>query len=113
MKDWRIAALILGNLVATVLANIGFKLSAASHDWRHFWLWQVAGNMAGFIGVLTITGLMRFIPLHVAYPVTIGLSVIGVQVIAARLLFRESIGPLQWLGTGLVAAGIVLISGRR
>jgi len=45
--------------------------------------------------------------------VTIGLSVIGVQVIAARLLFRESIGPLQWLGTGLVAAGIVLISGRR
>ena len=113
MKDWRIDALVLGNLVANVLANIGFKLSAASHDWRHFWLWQVAGNMAGFIGVLTITGLMRFIPLHVAYPVTIGLSVIGVQVIAARLLFRESIGPLQWLGTGLVAAGIVLISGRR
>jgi drug/metabolite transporter (DMT)-like permease len=42
-----------------------------------------------------------------------GVSVIGVQVIAAQFLFRESIGLLQWVGTGLVTAGIVLISTRR
>jgi multidrug transporter EmrE-like cation transporter len=113
MRGWRIGALILGNLAFTVLAKIGFKLSAASSDWRGFWFWQIAGNLAGFIGVLTLTRLLRLIPLHVAYPVTMGLSVIGVQVIAAFLLFRESIGPLQWVGTGLVTLGVALIGTRR
>ena len=113
MKGRRTAALILGNLAFTVLAKIGFKLSAASSDWRRFWFWQIAANLAGFAGVLTLTWLLRLIPLHVAYPVTMGLAVIGVQVIAAWLLFHESIGLLQWLGTGLVVAGIVLISVRR
>jgi multidrug transporter EmrE-like cation transporter len=113
MRGWRIGVLILGNLAFTVLAKIGFKLSAASSNWRGFWFWQIAGNLAGFIGVLTLTWLLRFIPLHVAYPVTMGLAVIGVQVVAAQCLFRESIGLLQWAGTGLVTAGIVLISVRR
>ena len=113
MRGWRIAALILGNLIFTVLAKVGFKLSAASNDWRGFWCWQIAGNLAGFVGVLTLTWLLRLIPLHVAYPVTMGLAVIGVQVIASRFLFQESIAPLQWMGTGLVTAGIVLISARR
>ncbi len=113
MRGWRIGALILGNLAFTVLAKIGFNLSAASSNWRGFWFWQIAGNLAGFIGVLTLTWLLRLIPLHIAYPVTMGLSVIGVQVIAAQFLFRESIGPLQWVGTGLVTAGIVLIGTRR
>jgi drug/metabolite transporter (DMT)-like permease len=35
---------------------------------------------------------------------------VGMQVFAARLVFREVIHPGQWLGTGLVIAGIVLIS---
>jgi multidrug transporter EmrE-like cation transporter len=113
MRGWRIGALIVGNLTFTVLAKIGFKLSAASGDWRGFWFWQIAGNLAGFVGVLTLTWLLRFIPIHIAYPVTMGLAVVGVQVGAARLLFRESIGLLQWVGTGLVVAGIVLISARR
>jgi multidrug transporter EmrE-like cation transporter len=49
---------------------------------------------------------------HVAYPVTQRLAVIGVQVLAAWLLFRETIAPHQWLGTALVVAGIALITVR-
>ena len=113
MTEWRIGTLILGNLAFTVLAKVGFKLSAASNDWRGFWFWQIAGNLAGFIGVLTLTWLLRLIPLHIAYPVTMGLAVIGVQVIAAQFLFRESIGLLQWVGAGLVTVGVVLIGARR
>lgn len=113
MREWRVTILILGNLAFTVLATVGFKLSAASSGWRGFWFWQIAGNLAGFAGVLTLTWLLRLIPIHVAYPVTVGLAVIGVQVVVARLFFRESIGLLQWVGTGLVTAGIVLISARR
>jgi multidrug transporter EmrE-like cation transporter len=113
MRAWRIAALIGGNLAFSVLAKVGFKLSAASSDWRGFWFWQIAGNLAGFVGVLTLTWLLRLIPLHIAYPVTMGLAVVGVQIVAARLLFRETIGVIQWVGTGLVTAGVVLISARR
>ena len=62
------------------------------------------------ITVLTLTWLLRYLPLHVAYPVTAGLAVIGVQVAAARWLFDEAVSPTQWLGTLLVVTGIVLIS---
>jgi len=112
LRGLRTATLILGNLIFTVLANVDFKLSAASNDWRGFWFWQIIGNMAGFAGVLTLTWLLRFIPIHIAYPVTMGLAVVGMQVIVARLVFQEAIGPLQWVGTGLVTAGVVLISAR-
>ncbi len=105
-------SLIGGNLLFNIIANASFKLSAASPTWRGFLIWQVIGNLAGLITVLTLTGLLRFIPLRVAYPVTAGLAVIGVQVIAARLLFHEPISPTQWLGTLLIMAGIVLIGGR-
>lgn len=105
-------ALIGGNLLFNIIANASFKLSAASPAWRGFLAWQLVGNLAGFITVLTLTGLLRFVPLHVAYPVTAGLAVIGVQVVAAGLFFHEPISPTQWLGTLLVVAGIALISGR-
>jgi multidrug transporter EmrE-like cation transporter len=110
MRVLQTVVLILSHMGFATLAGVGFKLSAASTTVRSFWLWQVAGNIAGFSGVLILTTLMRLVPLHVAYPVTQGLTVVGVQVFAARLLFREVIQPGQWLGTVLVIAGIVLIS---
>jgi multidrug transporter EmrE-like cation transporter len=107
-----ITVLTGGNLLFNIVANASFELSAASPAWRGFLAWQIAGNLAGFITVLTLTGLLRFVPLHVAYPVTGGLAVIGVQVVAAELIFHEQISSAQWLGTLLVVAGIALISGR-
>ena len=113
MKGLRIGGLVLGYTLLNVLANIGIKLSSTSKGWRDFLLWQIAGNLTGFLGVLTFTALLRLVPLHMAYPVTQGLAMIGVQVIAALLLFREAIEPQQWAGTALVIAGIVLIGMRR
>ncbi len=107
-----ILALVSTNLVFNVMANASFKVSASSSTWRGFLSWQVVGNLAGFVTVLTLTGLLRYIPLRVAYPVTTGLAVLGVQVLAARLLFQEPITAAQWLGTLLIAAGIVLITTR-
>lgn len=107
---WLPLVLVLGNLVFNIVANASFKLSAASPTWRGFLVWQIVGNLAGFITVLTLTGLLRYVPLHVAYPVTAGLAVVGVQVVAARWLFDEPISSAQWLGTLLVTLGIVLIT---
>ncbi len=104
--------LIGGNMLFNILANTSFKYSAMSQSWRGFLTWQVLGNLAGLITVITLTFLLRSVPLNVAFPITTGLAVIGVQVIAARLLFHESISPAQWLGTLFIVIGIVLISGR-
>lgn len=104
-----LTVLVAANLLFNIVAQAGFKLSANSSHWRGFLLWQIVGNLAGFITVLTLTGLLRFIPLSVAYPLTVGLAVVGVQIAAARLLFHESITSLQWLGTLLITFGVLLV----
>jgi multidrug transporter EmrE-like cation transporter len=105
-----IAALLIGSTVFNIAANASFKAAAQSPSWRGFLSWQVAGNLAGFVTVLALTGLLRFIPLAIAFPVTTGLAVIGVQVAAAGLIFHEPISPVQWLGTGVIVLGIFLVS---
>ena len=104
--------LVGGNLLFNIVANASFKLSAASPNWRGLMAWQVIGNLAGLVTVITLTWLLRYIPLSVAFPVTTGLAVIGVKVIASGWLFHEPISSIQWLGTLLVILGIVLLSGR-
>ena len=105
-----VTALLLSNLLFNVVSNGSFKVSAQSGNLRGFIFWQVTGNLAGFITVITLTGLLRFIPLHVAFPVTTGLAVIGVQLIAGKFFFGEVISTERWLGTILVVIGIALIS---
>jgi len=107
-----ILTFISANLLCNIVANASFKVSASSPNVRSFLTWQVIGNIAGFITVLTLTGLLRYIPLSIAYPVTMGLAVLGVQVVAASVLFREPITPAQWLGALLIVLGIMLIGGR-
>ncbi len=111
-SNFLVAALLIINLLFNIIANSSFKISAESVNLRGFLTWQVVGNLAGFITVLTLTGLLKFIPLHVAFPITTGLAVIGVQVVAGRMLFGETISLGRWLGSIFVVAGIVLLSGR-
>jgi multidrug transporter EmrE-like cation transporter len=105
-----IVLFVVINLVMNITASASFKLSAGSADWRGFAVWQVAGNLAGFITVLTLTALLRFTPISVAVPLTTGLAIIGVQIIAATLFFHEKITAVQWLGTTLIIIGIVLVA---
>lgn len=101
--------LILLNLAFNVLSNAGFRMSAFSGSWRGFLVWQIVGNAAGFITVLTLTALLRYMPLGVAFPLTTGLAIIGVELIAAAWLFQEPISQRQWIGTLAIVAGIWLI----
>jgi len=102
-------ALVVGNLAFNIAANASFKVSALSPNWQGFLTWQVVGNLAGFITVLTLTGLLRTIPLHTAFTVTTGLAVLGVQIGAASLLFREEISRADWIGAALIVLGILLV----
>ena len=109
LQNFLIPSLILLNLVFNVAANASFKVSAGSQNLRGFLSWQVIGNLAGLITVLTLTWLLKYIPLHVAFPITTGLAVIGVQIAAGRFFFGETISHEQWLGALFVAAGIILL----
>jgi multidrug transporter EmrE-like cation transporter len=112
MKALYVVGLFLVHMVMTAFATAGFKFSALSTNLRGFWSWQVLGNLAGFGTVLALTGLLRFFPLHVAYPACQGLAILGVNLISARLVFKETITPLQWSGALLIIAGIVLVTAR-
>jgi multidrug transporter EmrE-like cation transporter len=104
-----IVGLLFLNLVFNILGNASFKLSALAANWKGLVGWQVVGNLAGFITVLTLTGLLRYLPLHVAQPMVQGLAILGVQIVAARIFFHEAISPTQWIGMVVIIAGILLI----
>ncbi len=100
------------HVACNIVAALAFRYAAHSASALSFLVWQIVGNLAGFATVLALTVLLRFVPLSLAYPVTTGLSVIGIQVVAARLLLHEPL-PLQvWLGTALIVFGILLVGGR-
>jgi multidrug transporter EmrE-like cation transporter len=107
-----IISLVLINLVFNIVANASFKVSADSSNMRSFLFWQVIGNIAGLITVLTLTWLLRYLPLSLVIPVTTGLMIIGVQVIASRWIFKEDISPARWAGTLLVVLGIFFLTQR-
>ena len=106
----RTVLLLLADMTANTGAHICLKLSAARRGGRHFIFWQVIGNLAGFVGVLAYTVLLRKMSLHVAYPLTEGLTAIGVQLVGGMIVLKEKISPLAWVGTGLILSGIVLFS---
>jgi multidrug transporter EmrE-like cation transporter len=101
--------LIVVNLAFNVLSNAAFRVSAMSDTWRGLIIWQIVGNLAGFITVITLTWLLKYMPLSIAFPLTTGLTVLGVQMIAASWIFHEPISEKQWLGTLAVVIGIWLI----
>ena len=103
------AGFLLCYLVFVTAANILLKLSADAHDAGPFLLLLAAGNLAGFAGVLVYTGLLRTLPLHVAFPVSRGLVVLGVQVVGALIVFHESFRITEVVGAVVVTAGVILV----
>ncbi len=101
--------LIIVNLGFNILSNASFRVSAMSETWRGIIIWQVVGNLAGLVTVITLTWLLKYMPLSVAFPLTTGLTVLGVQMVAASWIFREPISQSQWLGTLAIVLGIWLI----
>jgi len=106
----RTLLLLLADVTANTGAHVCLKRSAVSRGVKRFLLWQVIGNLAAFVGVLAYTAILRGMSLHAAYPLTEGLSAVGVQFVGGMLIFRERIPPLAWAGTGLILSGIVLFS---
>ncbi|MGB9879305.1 MAG: hypothetical protein ACPLRM_00960 [Anaerolineae bacterium] len=110
MKTVLIFLLIVINLLCILFSQVSFKWSAMCSDWKGILRWQIIGNVLGFISVLSLTALLKFIPLYHAAAISMGLGFVLVQVVGARLIFHESVSRTSWSGAGLIAAGIVLVS---
>jgi multidrug transporter EmrE-like cation transporter len=100
-------------LAIVTTANVLLKLSADAGGTGPTLLFFIAGNVAGFAGILVYTSLLRTMPLHVAFPLSRGLVVLGVQIVASLLVFHESIRPTEAAGAVLVAAGILVVGSQR
>jgi len=110
VKTTWLAGLILLNIVLQMVANLGFKWSALSDKLKEFLTWQVVGNVSGFMGVLVLTFVMRFLPLSQALAYSWGLGFVATEVIGARLILNETITVMQWVGVLLITGGVVLVS---
>jgi multidrug transporter EmrE-like cation transporter len=104
----RSALLVVVYALFVTAANVLMKLSAGAGAFWPFALLLAAGNLLGLVGVLTYTLLLRTLPLHVAFPLTRGATVLGVQLAASVIVFHEVLRPTEIAGAALVAAGIVL-----
>lgn len=68
-------------------------------------LWfGVGAALAGSVALLALA--MRELPLSLAYPLWVGIGLLG-SVLAGMLLFGESIAPLKWASIGLIALGML------
>lgn len=105
----RTVLLLACSCVSVTAANVLLKLSADANGLWLFVVYQAAGNLAGLGGVLVYTALLHGMPLHLAFPLSRGVGVLGVQLIAAMLVFHEAFKPTEAVGVVVVAAGITLV----
>jgi multidrug transporter EmrE-like cation transporter len=72
--------------------------------------WPVIVGLVLFaVNVVAYTQALARLPLSVAYPIMVALT--GIIVITgSHLLFKESIGWIQWAGYGLIMAGVVCVA---
>ncbi|MCK9460771.1 MAG: EamA family transporter [Proteobacteria bacterium] len=69
----------------------------------------IVGLVLFAVNVIAYTQALSRLPLSVAYPIMVALT--GVIVITgSHLLFKESIGWIQWAGYVLIVAGVVCVA---
>lgn len=95
-------------LVFVTAANVLLKQAAGAQAGLPFLALLAAGNIAGFAGILAYTGLLQTLPLHIAFPLSRGFSVIGILA-SSLLLFHEQLKVTEALGAVLVTGGIILV----
>ena len=68
-------------------------------------LWfGVVSALLGSVALLALA--MRDLPLSLAYPLWVGIGLLG-SVLAGMLLFGESVSPLKWASLALIALGML------
>ena len=105
---------VVFNGVANILMKKGMTGSQSDDSTsmiKHYLTsWPIIIGLVLFaLNVIAYTQALARIPLSVAYPIMV--SVTGLIVVAGSMvIFKESIGWLQWLGFALIIGGVVLVN---
>lgn len=106
---------VLFNGVANVLMKKGMTDTpdggGATAMIKHYLTsWPVIVGLFLFaVNVIAYTQALARVPLSVAYPVMVSLT--GLIVISGSMvLFKETIGWIQWVGFALIIAGVICVA---
>jgi len=99
--------LVLGYAISMAGSNLLFKV-ASEKEGTAWWLWFLAGNVAGFGCPVLITYALREQSPHLVYAYTLGAGFVLVQ-LAGWWFFRSPITALQMGGLVLTAVGLVML----
>ena len=99
--------LVLGYAVSMAGSNLLFKV-ASEKEGACWWIWFLAGNVAGFGCPVLITYALREQSPHLVYAFTLGAGFVLVQ-LAGWWFFRSPITGMQLGGLALTAAGLVML----
>ncbi len=97
-------------LIANILTNVGFKMSALNNDTpSKKWGYLAIGLVFGLINSVLFTESLRFIRFGEASAIFFALTVIGLYG-TAYFVFHESVNPIGLVGVVLITAGVLIIS---
>lgn len=94
------------------LGNAGGNVEKSFGGWVHALTdnWVLLVGLACFaVNVLFYTYALKKIPISLAYPIMVGAGFAIIAVVAWRFL-GETLSGGQWLGVGLILAGIFLVA---
>ena len=104
-----VSSFIALNIAANILMKIGATVPVSQRIVFDLAGWQaLVGACLLAASAIAYTLALRYLPLNIAQSFAV-LQFIGV-VLAANLILSEPIGAMRWLGMGLIALGIVVVS---
>jgi small multidrug resistance pump len=97
-------------LLANILTNVGFKLSALNDAIPvKKWGYLAGGLVFGLINSILFTEALKYIKFGEASAIFFSLTVVGLFV-TARLVFHEPVSPYGLLGVLFITIGVIIIS---
>lgn len=95
---------VAGLMLIKTAGSSGLMLAGIRVNWK-----ILLGLAIYFFGFCTYLFLIQNYKLSYVFPFVIGLNYVFV-VLAAAILLKEQVSPLQWAGIAAILAGIVLMN---
>ena len=102
--------LLYSSIIANILTNVGFNLSAINDKTpAKKWGYLAGGLVFGLINSVLFAECLKFIPLHVASAIFFSVTIVGLF-LAAHFGFGEPVSYKQLAGVAVIIAGVILVS---
>lgn len=102
--------LLYGSIIFNVLTNVSFKYSALNDAIpAKKWGYLALGLVFGLINSVLFTEALKTIPMQVASAIFFSLTIVGLS-LSAYFWFGEIFTTRQFIGIGVIIAGVILVS---